>query len=77
MLCVKGSDPLLMKLSVDKVNNMLWDGQQSVPVDKSYFFNDFVSLLFPIFKNGFSNSIGRGKIVVELFSDAISVSVCK
>jgi hypothetical protein len=34
-------------------------------------------LLVPLVKNGLSKSIGTGKMVVELFSVAISLNVCR
>ncbi len=38
----------------------------------------FIPLYFsPAFKNGFNRSIGIGKMVVELFSVAISLNVCR
>jgi hypothetical protein len=40
-----------------------------------YFF--FVTFSVTAFMNGARRSIGIGKIVVELFSDATSVSVCR
>jgi hypothetical protein len=61
------------------------DLKYMINAKKPYLSSGLVITVFPslfcdsvkVFMNGFIKSMGIGKIVVELFSVAISLSVCK